>query len=173
MVAGTATVYGFTMAGGASSGYVLTSNGSGQGTWQPLPAMAPPGLVSGSDFVERFSMSPSDAVPGDVMVIDTGSKRSAVRSSEARSTLVAGVFGAPTVDGEIGAGEVPLAVIGVVRCNVSTENGPISAGDLLVTSSTPGHAMRGDSPRPGTVLGKALEDLASGAGTIEILVTLH
>lgn len=33
-ISGTATVGGFTMASGASSNYVLTSNGSGVGTWQ-------------------------------------------------------------------------------------------------------------------------------------------
>ena len=38
--------------------------------------------------------------------------------------------------------EVPLAVIGIVPCKVTAEAGPIVAGDLLVTSSTPGHAMK-------------------------------
>lgn len=38
--------------------------------------------------------------------------------------------------------EVPLAVVGIVPCKVTTENGPILVGDLLVTSSTPGYAMK-------------------------------
>jgi hypothetical protein len=69
--------------------------------------------------------------------------------------------------------EVPLAVVGIVPCKVSTENGPIRAGDLLVTSSTPGHAMRDDDPKPGTIVGKALGDLASGTGVVTVLVTLQ
>lgn len=69
--------------------------------------------------------------------------------------------------------EVPVAVVGRVPCKATAENGPIRIGDLLVTSSTPGHAMRDDDPRVGTVLGKALEALPSGTGVIEILVTLQ
>ncbi|MFH1277312.1 MAG: hypothetical protein ABIK65_02895 [Candidatus Eisenbacteria bacterium] len=69
--------------------------------------------------------------------------------------------------------EVPVAVVGRVPCKVTAENGPIRIGDLLVTSSTPGHAMREDDPRVGTVLGKALEALPTGTGVIEILVTLQ
>jgi hypothetical protein len=70
-------------------------------------------------------------------------------------------------------GEVPLAVVGIVPCKVSAENGPIQPGDLLVTSATPGHAMRDEDPRMGTVIGKALEPLSSGTGVIRVLVTLQ
>ena len=60
--------------------------------------------------------------------------------------------------------EVPLAVVGIVPCKVSAENGAIQAGDLLVTSSTPGHAMKGTdhSKMLGAVVGKALEPLQKG-----------
>ena len=68
---------------------------------------------------------------------------------------------------------VPLAVVGIVPCKVSAENGPIAVGDLLVTAATPGHAMRDDAPAVGTVLGQALEPLPSGRGVIEIMVTLQ
>ena len=49
------------------------------------------------------------------------------------------------------------------------------AGDLLVTSSTPGHAMKGtDRGRlVGAVVGKALEPLQTGSGVIQVLVTLQ
>jgi hypothetical protein len=47
---------------------------------------------------------------------------------------------------------------------------PIS---YLVTSPMPDHAMRTDAPLPGTVLGKALESLEEGAGTIKVLVMLR
>jgi hypothetical protein len=69
--------------------------------------------------------------------------------------------------------EIPLAVVGIVHCRVTDENGPIQPGDLLVTSSIPGHAMRDDNPKPGTILGKALEPLSSGSGLIRVLVTLQ
>ncbi len=69
--------------------------------------------------------------------------------------------------------EVPLAIVGIVPCKVSAENGPIRIGDLLVTSDTPGHAMRDGNPSVGTVLGKALDNLPSGTGVIKILLTLQ
>jgi len=135
---------------------------------------------------------------GDVMVIDANNARAILKSSEPRSTLVAGIYS--TKPGFIGSernwdnstgpseaqlgtytledvasefNEIPLAVVGIVLCKVSAENGPIGSGDLLVTSSTPGHAMRDNNPQVGTVLGKALESLASGTGVIKVLVTLH
>ncbi|MBI3020482.1 MAG: hypothetical protein HYY59_00690, partial [Candidatus Omnitrophica bacterium] len=54
-----------------------------------------------------------------------------------------------------------------------TENGPIQRGDLLVSSSVPGHAMRAepDEIQPGMLLGKALGLLAEGEGTILVLIT--
>lgn len=71
--------------------------------------------------------------------------------------------------------EVPLAVVGIVPCKVTAENGSIAAGDLLVASSTPGHAMKGTdrSKMLGAVVGKALEPLHDGIGLIQVLVTLQ
>ena len=69
--------------------------------------------------------------------------------------------------------EVPLAIIGIAPCKVSAENGAIKPGDLLVASSTPGHAMRDGNPRPGTIIGKSLGSLERGTGVIKVLVTLH
>ena len=67
-----------------------------------------------------------------------------------------------------------LALVGRVAVKVSAENGPIRPGDLLVASSTPGHAICAQSsPEPGTILGKALDDLESGKGIIEMLVMLR
>jgi Mrp family chromosome partitioning ATPase len=66
-----------------------------------------------------------------------------------------------------------VALSGTVACKVDAGYGPIEIGDLLVTSPTTGHAMRADEPAPGTVLGKALEPLNAGAGTIKVLVMLR
>lgn len=76
---------------------------------------------------------------------------------------------------EDSAQEIPLAMVGIVPCHVSAENGPIRRGDLLVTSSTPGYAMRGTDRTlmVGAVVGKALQNLDTGAGVIEILVSLE
>ena len=57
---------------------------------------------------------------------------------------------------------------------MTTENGALRAGDLLVTSATPGHAMKAGPNAPtGTVIGKALEPLESGTGMVKMLVMLR
>jgi hypothetical protein len=75
----------------------------------------------------------------------------------------------------------PVALCGRVPYKVTDENGPVRRGDLLTTSSTPGHAMKAQ-PRcikgqpvydAGTIIGKALTGLHSGLGTVEIFVTLR
>ena len=116
-------------------------------------------------------------------MIDASGARRLSLSKRPYSTLVAGIYSTQPgvvasqhrVDETLPATEVPLAVIGIVPCKVTTENGPITAGDLLVTSSVPGHAMKGtDRTRMlGAVVGKALESLSEGIGLIQVLVTLQ
>ena len=99
------------------------------------------------------------------------------------STLVAGIYSTQPgivasthrVDEPLPNNEVPLAVVGIVPCKVTAENGPVVAGDLLVTSSTPGFAMKGtDRGRMlGAVVGKALEPMQKETGVILVLVTLQ
>ena len=68
----------------------------------------------------------------------------------------------------------PLAMTGTTRVKVTAEHGAIRPGGLLVSSSSPGRAMRaGRNPRVGTVLGKSLGALRRGTGTITMLVMLR
>jgi hypothetical protein len=69
--------------------------------------------------------------------------------------------------------EVPVAITGIVPCKVTSENGPITRGDLLTSSSRPGYAMKATDLQTGTILGKALGSLETGSGKIEILVILQ
>ena len=68
-----------------------------------------------------------------------------------------------------------MAMVGRVPTKVSAENGPIRVGDLLVTSSTMGYAMKGTdrSQMLGAIVGKAMESMDSGTGVIMVLVTLQ
>jgi len=144
------------------------------------------GTQTGSaDFAESIGVTGTKTTfePGDVLVIDTNADRRVSLSRDPYSTLVAGIYS--TKPGVVGtfhasedpalAGEIPMAIVGIVPCKVTTENGPIARGDLLVTSSTPGYAMRGSesSKFAGAILGKALQPLATGRGEIEVLVTLQ
>ena len=84
-------------------------------------------------------------------------------------------MGGQGIEEKNASNKVPLALVGQVPCKVTTENGPIQIGDLLVTSSTPGYAMKGTDRTQmlGAIVGKALEPLPAGAGLIRVLVTLQ
>jgi alpha-tubulin suppressor-like RCC1 family protein/fibronectin type 3 domain-containing protein len=73
------------------------------------------------------------------------------------------------------AGKTLLALSGIVPVKVTNEGGPIQPGDLLVSSSTPGYAMRwaGDGPCPCALVGKALGPMMEESGTILVLLTSH
>ncbi len=141
---------------------------------------------SGADFAESLSVrgKRSQYEPGDVLEIDQTANRNLALSHRPYATLVAGIYSTKpgllasphTIDDPaVKSSEVPLAVVGIVPCKVTAENGPIARGDLLVTSSRPGYAMRGTDRRRmlGAVVGKALEPMPKGNGVIQVLVTLQ
>lgn len=141
----------------------------------------------GADLAEMFDVAGerNSYAPGDVLVIDTSASRRVTRSSVPYSTLVAGVYATrPGVvlteytNEEDISGMAPMGVIGVIPTKVTGENGPIAIGDLVVTSSSAGHAMKGDPSvamtRPGCVIGKALEAFdGEGSGMIRVLVNVR
>jgi len=54
---------------------------------------------------------------------------------------------------------IPVGMLGLVPTKCITENGTISPGDLLVSSSTAGYAMKAVAPAIGSVIGRAYETL--------------
>jgi hypothetical protein len=141
--------------------------------------------TSGADFAESVDVEGDFAsyAPGDLMTVDPARDRRFQRVAQPYSTLVAGIYATKpgilatphTMNDSRLASEIPLAMVGIVPCKVTDQNGPIHRGDLLVSSSTPGHAMKGtDRNRMlGAVVGKALGSLDHGTGVIEVLVTLQ
>jgi hypothetical protein len=139
----------------------------------------------GADFAESMAVAGDRTKyeAGDLMVIDPTTNRRLDLAREPYSTLVAGIYSTRPgmlgstrrIDEAASADEVPLGVVGIVPCKVTTENGSIRVGDLLVTSSMAGHAMKGTdrSRMLGAVVGKALEPLTKGTGVIQVLVTLQ
>lgn len=144
----------------------------------------------GADVAEAFDFEGerSEYEAGDVLVISDRSDRKVMKSTSPNSTAVAGVYA--TKPGVLlapyGAEEdidhlLPMGVVGVIPTKVCAEQGPIRRGDLLVTSSTPGHAMKavavvvnGVTLYPsGAIIGKALQNFdGPGSGTIEVLVNV-
>jgi hypothetical protein len=126
------------------------------------------------------------AVPleaGTVVIVDPAQPNRVLPSQRAYDTRVAGAVSAQPglVLGEQSEGRATVAQSGRVRVKVDAAYGAIKIGDLLVTSPTPGYAMRsrlmhvGSKAihRPGTLLGKALEPLPAGKGEILVLLTLQ
>ena len=136
----------------------------------------------GADFAERFEVVGGVAAyeVGDVLAIATSADRHLERSAEPYSTRILGVYatrpgvllGDPSISEDA---TVPVGVVGVVPTKVTGEGGPIRRGDLLVTSSTAGHAMRGEPGCVGVgmVIGKALQDFDGAAGVIEVMVNVQ
>jgi hypothetical protein len=141
------------------------------------------GTLCGGDYAESVNVTGerSSYEPGDVLVINGVSGTDVIKSSESYSTLVGGIFSTkPGLIGRRQTGartdrEIPMAMVGIVPTKVTAENGPIKRGDLLVTSSKPGYAMKGTDPAKmlGAVIGKALGPLDSGTGMVEVLVSLQ
>jgi hypothetical protein len=141
--------------------------------------------TGGADFAESVSVGggKDNYEPGDVLVIDTTADRQLTLAKTPYSTLVAGIYSTKpgvtatphTSEDPRLATEIPVAIVGIVPCKVTNENGPIARGDLLVTSSTPGYAMRGSDRTmlPGAIIGKAMQPSSAAKGKIEVLVTLR
>ena len=66
----------------------------------------------------------------------------------------------------------PIALSGLVPAHVTNENGNIVPGDLLVSSSKIGYAMKNDNPRDGTVVGKAFDFCDKEECKIPVFVAL-
>jgi hypothetical protein len=138
---------------------------------------------SGADLAEAFAVegAASDYSPGDVLLISTTADRTVIKSNEAYSSLVAGVYatkpGVLLTEGLADSalsGRVPMGVVGVIPTKVCNEGGGIHRGDILVTSSRPGYAMKADLDKlkAGQAIGKALQEFPGEAGMIKVLVNV-
>jgi len=117
-------------------------------------------LVNVTESVEAGELLANDPRrPGEL-------RRASIGADPGIVGIVAGEEGATWNDW------APLALAGsVILCKVDASYGAIVPNDLLVASPTSGHAMRaGENPGMGTVVGKALEPLEAGMGTIRVLV---
>jgi hypothetical protein len=142
-------------------------------------------INGGSDIVEPFDIRDEDsAVPGMVVVIDSEYPGCLKCSDRAYDTCVAGIVsGAGGVKPGLMInqeeyfleGGYPVALTGRVYGFCDASYGSIVPGDLLVTSPTPGHAMKvSDYDRSeGAILGKAMTGLTDGQGLVLILVRLQ
>jgi hypothetical protein len=150
-------------------------------------------ITGGADFAENFDINVAETTAlaattkveaGLVVSIDPANPGKLQLSARAYDRRVAGIIsGAGGVkpgmmmshDGTLADGQHPVALSGRVYVWVDAKGGAIRPGDLLTTSTTPGHAMKAANPSKahGAVLGKAMTGLRSGKGLVLVLVTLQ
>ncbi len=151
-------------------------------------------ITGGSDLSEQFTVNALPQVgdlaaavtprPGMVVAVDPDNPGELMLSDISYDRRVAGVIsGAGGVStgmmmgqaGSIADGDHPVALTGRVYVWVDASEHPVVPGDLLTTSSLPGHAMKVTdySHAMGAVLGKAMTGLDSGRGLVLTLVSLQ
>ncbi len=133
--------------------------------------------------VAEWVRSSADLDPATVVVVDPREPNQVLVSDKAYDSRVAGVVSSQPglLLGVAGADKAKVTHSGRVKVKVDARYGAIAIGDLLVTSATPGHAMRSEPVkvggaeihRSGTIIGKALEPWRAGQGEILVLVTLQ
>ncbi|MDO8470858.1 MAG: hypothetical protein Q7S63_02665, partial [bacterium] len=146
--------------------------------------------ATGADYAEYFATDDLSIEAGDLVSIATPSAQIASSSATLDNStiekpaqsydqkLLGIVSTKPGFVGNSGGGEYEdspsyraVTLAGRVPTKVSTENGPIFAGDYLTSSSVPGVAMR--ATEAGEVVGKALEDYSTeGVGKIVVFVSV-
>jgi len=135
-----------------------------------------------ADYAEEFTVTDRlQADPGMVMVLDDhGGVRISREAYDPRVVGVvsgAGLYRPAVILDHCGdvPNRLPLALMGKAYCMVDATDVPVAVGDLLTTSSIPGHAMKATDPLRsfGTVIGKALQPLSAGRGLMPVLVRLQ
>ena len=140
-------------------------------------------ITGGSDIAEPFNLSTKDIPKGAVVVIDENVPGQLKLSGRPYDTRVAGIIsGANGINpglslhqqGALEGGE-NVALSGRVYALADASLGAINPGDLLTTSSTPGHCMKvtDHAKAQGAIIGKAMSSLEKGKGMVLVLVSLQ
>ena len=136
------------------------------------------GVTSGSaDYAEYFYSVDADLESGEVVCVDITRENAVERCKRGSDSNVMGIVSTqPALLGnhkeeyEDNVNYKIVGMLGQVPGKVSAENGPIRPGDSLTSaSSSIGYAMRSNAGDP--TVGVALEGLASGQGTINVLIS--
>jgi len=181
----------YTGAGKGAAGEVTIDNNGNVGIGvNPTVALDVHGDIQASGVINAKYQDVAEWVPsseqlatGTVVVLDSTKSNQVTSSSVSYDTRVAGVVSEqPGIAlGEKSENKVLVATTGRVRVKVDASKGAIHIGDLLVTSDVPGLAMKSEPMMiggrqlhaPGTLIGKALEPLEKGRGTILVLLSLQ
>ena len=120
-----------------------------------------------ADLAEKYEAD-GEYEAGTVLVF--GGDKEVTSCTEELDHKVAGVISTdPAYMMNAGSEGQFVALTGRVPTKVT---GPVAKGDLLVSSSVKGHAKADNNAGPGRILGKAIGEIDSGEGVIEVLVNM-
>lgn len=133
---------------------------------------------AGADVAEQYYYNGDLAttpLPGTVVRIDPAHVGHIQVSQGSHDPFMIGIVSTKpglrlsNTDDYIGGSPVDVALSGRVPVKVSTENGPIKAGDWITSSSVPGVAMK--ASKAGKVLGQALDSYSgNGVGMLTLFI---
>lgn len=131
--------------------------------------------ISSSGIAITSPVDDADAQDGDIICTYTDGN---ARCKEEYDAAIYGVItdnpAASLTDTEVKNGRLVITS-GIATVRINSENGDITEGDFITSSSVPGVGMKAD--RNGYVVGKAIESYSNsnttGIGKIQILVSVH
>jgi hypothetical protein len=140
-------------------------------------------ITGGADLAEPFQMSSKNIPKGALVTIDEENAGQLKMSDRAYDSRVAGILsGANGInpgiqlhqEGALEGGQ-NVALSGRVYALADASDASIKPGDLLTTSTTPGHCMKvtDHAKAQGAIIGKAMSALNSGKGMVLVLVSLQ
>ena len=190
-----------TSCGACSGSFLALTGGTISGNLTVTGTITAGVYAGGScDVAERYQStleSINALEPGDIIAISYNNALKVEKVNSPYNKMAIGVY---STDPLITLGDTaeakdrndpPVALVGRVPVKVTTENGPVKVGDLIVSSSKPGYGMScrlkdldlslpederwqilADNERcRNAAIGKALENLESGEGRIVVFLT--
>jgi hypothetical protein len=133
-------------------------------------------VLAGADYAEALSTTDQNIEAGCVVALgpDGGIHLCDREHDSTVAGIVSGAGGIkPAIVLDRHEESANVALIGKVWCLAEADQSPIRPGDLLTSSSIPGHCRRITEPARafGAVIGKALTALSSGHGLVRVLVS--
>ena len=120
-----------------------------------------------ADLAEKYEAD-AEYEPGTVVVFG-GEKEVTACDSKGSQAVVGVISTDPAYMMNSEAEGQYVALTGRVPCKVV---GPVAKGDLMVASSVEGHAKADNNAGSGRIIGKAIGEIDSGEGVIEVLVNM-